>query len=336
MKAMNKSNPGSAMPKVLISTVVLLMFTILVLKIVADKNGVKADAQPVPVVNETETGQPLPAAAKTLSVDSVMANSAAVSPVDSPAGKNLSVPVNAPEKECLWAFKNDPPALLRHFVQNYDATFFSMNGFRDDAELYGQFSDYAVCSILSGTVFPCIHDFQQICITAMGYEFINSSLNNRPDDGKCSRFVSEAFRKKDEAVSPGFCRVAAAALANRTAPDCEQLGTIKDCKSAFLFLKGREACSGFKNEAKKECLLSAALAAGDTASPEAWLPKVMDSRSPEVCVPLGEKLAVSYCTSKLRRQLLGKLSVIAASDAKQKALSERKNLDAKQKALKKD
>jgi hypothetical protein len=334
---MNKSNPGFALPKVFVALAVLLMAAVLALKIVENRNSAKFNAQPeqaaVPVVAETEIGQPLPEEARTQSSLPFAADSAAVPPT---GGGNSIVPADVPEEECLRVFKRDPAALLRQLMGDHDSAFTALNGFRDDPELSGLFSDYAVCSILIGADVTCTNDFRHFCGRALSLEFINSSLHNRPDDGKCSQFVNQVLRKSGVAVSPGFCGVVAAALTRRTAPDCEKLGNIEGCSGVFLFLKGRQACSALTREEKKDCLLNATLASGETSSSEAWLPKAMSSRSKAACVSLGEKFAVSYCTSKLRRKLLTDLRAIKASEAKTKVLDERRKLNTKKKVLKKD
>ncbi|HBB65823.1 MAG: hypothetical protein A2X28_00420 [Elusimicrobia bacterium GWA2_56_46] len=303
---MKRLKSGFTALNALIALVVLLMAALLALKVVSDRNSAKLDARrsAVPAAPDEE-GQPLP--------------DTAAAPVDTPvpadpAAGIAKVPVDVPESACLREFKRSPDSLLSHFIENFDSIFVRRGGQPEDEKMFGLLSDYAVCSILGGGRFPCAGNLNPICITAGYYEFLNSSLNNTPEDGICARFVKDAFA--NTRISPDFCQIAAAALSKRKAPSCKKLGDIEDCEASFVFLKGRNACRAVAGRNRKECLLSAALASGETVSPEGWLTNIMRSRNRSVCIPLAEKLADSYCKSQLRQEVVSERRAFEAADEK--------------------
>jgi len=311
VKKMKKSKSGFTALNALIAFVVLLMTAVLVLKVFSDRNIAKLEARrgAARPASDMEAGQPLPEAAGNIP-------SADTPAPAGPAVETVKVPVDASENDCLLAFSDSPESLLRHLDENFHYFFAYQTGAREDGAMFDLFSDYAVCSILAGGRFPDTENLKRVSVMAGYYEFLNSSLNNTPEDGACARFVKEAFTGGGEVVSPDFCSVAAAALSKRTAPSCRRLGDIKDCEGGFVFLQGRNACRSLEGRGQKECLLSAALSSGRTASPEGWLPKVMRSRSPEACVPLAKKLAVGYCGGDFRRRIVTEMRERKAADDK--------------------
>ena len=321
---MTNHKPGFAVVKVLFVCAILLMAALLAMKISTDKKSAQLAAQKlsaVPAAQQAELGQALPEEATKMPPPTE-----ASSP-----GEPAEAPLRADGGDCLREHMESADSLLAHFTENYqnyfgpslaDADAMSRNSSRKSAarpsagEVLDLFSDLTVCSVLSGRPVSCVGDLGGLCISAEFYEFLNSSFNNTPQDGKCQQFLDSAFSGSSERPSRNFCAVAAAALSKRRAPDCSKLGSFEGCAEGFVFLKGRAACQALKGKDRKECQFGAALASGANGAPEDWLPKVMGSRSPEACIPLAEKLAAGFCKSKLRREVLNDNRVREARDRK--------------------
>ncbi|MDA8242897.1 MAG: hypothetical protein M0025_02115 [Elusimicrobia bacterium] len=318
---------GAMSPKLLVALLVALMGVLLALKMVTDKKAANMGLeQPVPPPSpseaQQEVGQALPPDAAALS-----------SPVSTETRSNIpqggqyegsyggyysqpeDVPVNAADADCVKAFSDNPDAIIRHFDKNFKFFFNTNSNMPEDDTILNLFLDYGVCRLISGGQLDCVQDnLNRVCYAADYYEFLYSAMRKTINDGKCEKFINNAFR--DGRPSPDFCRVISDSIARKRTPECRSLGLPPGCESNFLFIRGRAACSRLSGPRKKECQLSAALVIGDAIPDDKWLPRVLESRDPSVCAPLAKKLATGYCTSSFRHKIMADMVKQKAEDDK--------------------
>ena len=328
MSAMRKGyRPGAMSPKLLIGLLVALMGVLFALKMVTDRNaakiGIEQPAAPAyPAAQQQEVGQALPPDAAALvsqaSTDT-QSNIPQSGQYESASGGYYSqpedVPVNAADSDCIKAFSDNPDAIVRHFDKNFRFFFNTNSNMPEDETILDLFLDYGVCRLISGGRLDCVQqNLERVCFAADYYDFMYSALNRKTNDGKCEKFVNNAFR--GGRPSPDFCRFITDSIAKRRTPECRSLGLPPNCESNFLFINGRAACGKLSGPRKKECQLSAALVRGDSTPDEKWLLHVLQSRDPSVCAPLAKKLATGYCTSSFRHKIMADMVKQKAEDDK--------------------